>query len=133
MTMTLRGAESPDRLAPQATEAEQSVLGSILVDRDAILRVADFLRPVDFYRQQHADIYEGFFPARRMPGERFEINEVESALIGMRTGERVGIGDAIEVRVESVEPARGRVDLVAAGDDRDDRPRRRTGRGRGRR
>jgi replicative DNA helicase len=56
--MTLRGAESPDRLAPQATEAEQSVLGSILVDRDAILRVADFLRPVDFYRQQHADIYE---------------------------------------------------------------------------
>ncbi len=58
MTMTLRGAESPDRLAPQATEAEQSVLGSILVDRDAILRVADFLRPVDFYRQQHADIYE---------------------------------------------------------------------------
>jgi replicative DNA helicase len=56
--MTLRGAESPDRLAPQATEAEQSVVGSILVDRDAILRVADFLRPVDFYRQQHADIYE---------------------------------------------------------------------------
>ena len=37
----------------------------------------------------------------------------------MRTGKQVGIGDAIEVRVESVEPARGRVDLVAAGDARD--------------
>jgi replicative DNA helicase len=49
---------SIDKLAPQAVEAEQSVLGSILIDADAVLRVADFLRPVDFYRQQHADIYE---------------------------------------------------------------------------
>lgn len=56
--MTLQRADSTDRLAPQATEAEQSVLGSILVDRDAILRVADFLRPQDFYRQQHGDIFE---------------------------------------------------------------------------
>ncbi|MEO8511560.1 MAG: replicative DNA helicase [Chloroflexota bacterium] len=58
MVTMARAPESPDRLAPQATEAEQSVLGSILVDRDAILRVADFLRPQDFYRQQHGDIFE---------------------------------------------------------------------------
>jgi replicative DNA helicase len=49
---------SVHKLAPQAIEAEQSVLGSILIDRDAILRVAEFLRPPDFYRQQHADIFE---------------------------------------------------------------------------
>src|ERR671918_2425643 len=49
---------SLDKLAPQAVEAEQSVLGSILIDRDAVLKVADFLRPADFYRQQHSDIYE---------------------------------------------------------------------------
>ncbi|HEX6474102.1 MAG TPA: DnaB-like helicase N-terminal domain-containing protein, partial [Candidatus Limnocylindria bacterium] len=49
---------SIDKLAPQAVEAEQSVLGSILIDPDAVLKVADFLRPADFYRQQHADIYE---------------------------------------------------------------------------
>ena len=74
------------------------------------------------FRGEHADIYEGFFPARRMPGERFEINEVESALIGMRTGKRVGIGDSIEVRSSRSRPARGRVDLVAAaGDERDRR------------
>jgi ribonuclease R len=66
------------------------------------------------FHGQHSDVYEGFFPARRMPGERFEINDVESALIGMRTGRRVGIGDAIEIKVESVEPPRGRVDLNAA-------------------
>ncbi len=66
------------------------------------------------FRGEHADVYEGFFPARRMPGERFEINDVESALVGMRTGRRVGIGDSIEVKVESVEAPRGRVDLIAA-------------------
>jgi hypothetical protein len=49
-----------------------------------------------------------------MPGERFEINDVESALIGMRSGRRVGIGDSIEIKVESVEAPRGRVDLIAA-------------------
>jgi replicative DNA helicase len=49
---------SIDKLAPQAVEAEQSVLGSILIDPEAILKVAEFLHPPDFYRQQHSDIYE---------------------------------------------------------------------------
>jgi replicative DNA helicase len=49
---------SIDKLAPQAVEAEQSVLGSILIDDDAVLKVADFLKPADFYRAQHGDIYE---------------------------------------------------------------------------
>jgi replicative DNA helicase len=49
---------SIDKLAPQAVDAEQSVLGSILIDADAILKVADFLHPVDFYRAQHSDIFE---------------------------------------------------------------------------
>ena len=40
-----------DRLPPQSLEAEQSVLGSILIDPEAILKVADFLHPPDFYRQ----------------------------------------------------------------------------------
>ena len=49
---------SIDRVAPQSVEAEQSVLGSILIDPEAILKVADFLHGADFYRAQHADIYE---------------------------------------------------------------------------
>ena len=34
------------------------MLGSILIDPEAILKVADFLHGTDFYRAQHADIYE---------------------------------------------------------------------------
>ncbi len=57
--MTLTTARTGiDKLAPQAVEAEQSVLGSILIDADAILKVGDFLKQADFYRAQHADIYE---------------------------------------------------------------------------
>jgi replicative DNA helicase len=47
-----------ERLPPQNIEAEQSVLGSILIDRDAIVRVAGFLRPEDFYREVHRTIFQ---------------------------------------------------------------------------
>lgn len=49
---------SIERLPPQNVEAEQSVLGSLLIDRDAIIRIAPFLRPEDFYRVNHAQIYQ---------------------------------------------------------------------------
>ena len=42
-------AAAVERLPPHNVEAEQSVLGSLLIDRDAIIRVASFLRPEDFY------------------------------------------------------------------------------------
>jgi ribonuclease R len=66
------------------------------------------------FKGERSDVYEGFFPARRMRGDRYEINDVESALIGVRTGRRVGYGDRIEVKVDSVEAPRGRVDLLGA-------------------
>jgi len=46
-----------DRLPPQSLEAEQSVLGALLIDRDAIIEVADFLRPEDFYRPANGSVY----------------------------------------------------------------------------
>jgi replicative DNA helicase len=46
-----------DRLPPQSLEAEQSVLGAILIDRDVVVEVAEFLRPEDFYRQANGTIY----------------------------------------------------------------------------
>ncbi|PIV10515.1 MAG: replicative DNA helicase [Candidatus Portnoybacteria bacterium CG03_land_8_20_14_0_80_41_10] len=46
------------RLPPQNIEAEQSVLGSLMLDKEAVIRVADILKPEDFYRGIHADIYQ---------------------------------------------------------------------------
>jgi replicative DNA helicase len=48
----------PDRIPPQNLEAEQAVLGSLLIDKDAIIKVADIIGPGDFYRDINATIYE---------------------------------------------------------------------------
>ncbi|MCL5795232.1 MAG: replicative DNA helicase, partial [Patescibacteria group bacterium] len=45
------------KLPPQNLEAEQSVLGSVLLDKDAIIRIGDTLAPEDFYDDRHAQIY----------------------------------------------------------------------------
>lgn len=47
-----------EKLLPQNIEAECGVLGSILIDPEAIVGVADFLRPHDFYRDAHRVIYD---------------------------------------------------------------------------
>ena len=47
-----------EKLLPQNIEAESGVLGSIIIDPEAIVQVADFLMPEDFYRDGHRTIYE---------------------------------------------------------------------------
>jgi replicative DNA helicase len=46
------------RVPPQNIEAEQSVLGSLMLDKDAIIKIADLLKVGDFYKDDHNDIYE---------------------------------------------------------------------------
>lgn len=48
----------PANIPPQNTEAEASILGSVLIDSDAIVKIADIIRPEDFYDERHARIYE---------------------------------------------------------------------------
>lgn len=46
------------KLPPQNTEAEQSVLGALMLDKNAIINVADILNAEDFYKPAHGKIYE---------------------------------------------------------------------------
>lgn len=45
-------------MPPQNVEAEISALGSLMLDKDAVYQVVDALRPQDFYRPAHRQIYE---------------------------------------------------------------------------
>lgn len=45
------------KVPPHDNTAEQSVLGAILIDKDAMVDVAEFLRPAHFYKDAHALIY----------------------------------------------------------------------------
>ncbi len=47
-----------ERIPPHNLEAEQSLLGALLIDKEAMLKIADVLRPEDFYRDAHRLIYE---------------------------------------------------------------------------
>ena len=47
-----------EKIPPQSLEAEMSLLGSILIDKDAMLKVADLVRIEDFYKDSHAKIFE---------------------------------------------------------------------------
>jgi len=47
-----------DRLPPQNVEAEQSALGSLMIDKNAIIKVADLIKPEDFYKESHRRIFE---------------------------------------------------------------------------
>ncbi len=46
------------KVPPHSLEAEQSVLGALLIDRDAVVAVVEFLRPEHFYEDKHQKIYE---------------------------------------------------------------------------
>jgi len=50
-------AAATDRLPPQAVEAEEEILGGILLDPNAIERVKDILQPEAFYFNSHRNIY----------------------------------------------------------------------------
>lgn len=55
----LHGIDNPfERIPPQSLEAEQSTLGAVLADPDALLKIVEIVKPKDFYRNAHGLIYE---------------------------------------------------------------------------
>jgi ribonuclease R len=60
------------------------------------------------------DVFEGFLPARRLPGEYFEINTLATALEGRQTRRTYRLGDPIAVRVQSIARNEGKVELALA-------------------
>jgi len=80
-----------EKLLPQNVEAEAGVLGSLLIDPEAIVQIADFLKADDFYSEAHrtiyqaaVDLYESHEPADLVTlcdelGRRGKLDEVGGA------------------------------------------------------
>ena len=60
-------------------------------------------------------VFEGYVPARKLPGDYFELNPLATALVGRRSGFSYRLGDGIRVRVERIEKPSGRVSLELGG------------------
>lgn len=57
MNNTSQNFELPDKLPPQSIEAEKSLLGGLMLDKNAVYRIVDFVQPRDFYNKNHQEIY----------------------------------------------------------------------------
>ncbi len=49
------------KVPPHSIEAEQSVIGSLLIDKEAVFKVIEEIRPEDFYREEHRVIMNAIF------------------------------------------------------------------------
>jgi replicative DNA helicase len=79
----------PERLPPQNVEAEQSVLGCLLLDKDASMKVADILKVGDFYRKEHNIIYQAILDLYQK-GEPIDLLSATNRLEEINKLEEIG-------------------------------------------
>lgn len=82
--------ETPEgRVPPANLEAEQSVLGAILLQGEALDRIVDILRPEDFYREAHGRIFQAMMDLYRRR-EPVDLTSVTARLYDQQLLEEVG-------------------------------------------
>ena len=95
-------------MPPHNLEAEASVLGSLMLDRNAIVRVADFLRPADFYLDHHAQVYRAALNLYDR-AEPIDLLTLAAELEKMLVLERIG-GQAFLAELQSGVPTAANVE-----------------------
>jgi len=120
-------ASARERTSAQIERSADDVCAAYLLERelgerglDAVFEgeVSGVIRSAAFvsFRGELGDVYEGMLPARRLPGDRYELDRAEVALVGRGSGGRVNLGDPISVRVAGVDSPRGRAELEPVGE-----------------
>jgi ribonuclease R len=125
-------ASARERESAQVERTADDVCAAYLLERelgerglDAVFEgeISGVIRSAAFvsFRGELGDVYEGMLPARRMPGDRYELDRAEVALVGRGSGGRFNLGDPISVRVTGVDAPRGRAELNLVGEPEDSR------------
>jgi len=100
-----------ERVPPQNLEAEQGVLGSMLLDRDAIARAIEGLRADDFYRDAHRVIFQAMVELFER-GEPVDLITVTNRLAANGKLEDVG-GPTYVASLPNLVPTAANVDFYA--------------------
>jgi len=79
------------RLPPHNVEAEASVIGALLIDEDAALKVLEIVQPADFYMPEHVEIMKAIYDLA-MSNRPIDIVSVTDAL--RSTGKLDAVGGA---------------------------------------
>jgi replicative DNA helicase len=91
-------------IPPQNTEAEISVLGAVLLDKDAIIKIADIITADDFYKNAHGKIYEAMLNLYEHR-EPIDVITLTNKLDEMHELDRIGGGSYIASLASSVPSA----------------------------
>lgn len=92
-----------ERIPPHSDDAEKSVLGSILLDKDALYEVLEILKPEDFYNEMHMEIYSAVIELYRK-SQPVDILTVSEELKKRKSLEMVG-GRAYIALLSTVVPS----------------------------
>jgi replicative DNA helicase len=99
------------KLPPQNLEAEQSVLGALMLDKNAIINVGDILIPEDFYKPAHVKIYDTILKLYEKR-EPIDILSVTSKLKNENLLQEIGGNSYLTQLIESV-PTSAHVEYYA--------------------
>lgn len=95
------------RIPPHNYEAEESVLGSLLIDKDAMMKIADMLDARDFYKDTYARVYQCMVDLYQK-GDPLDILSVTNRLKERQELEAAG-GEAAIAHLATVVPTAGNV------------------------
>ncbi len=90
-----------NRVQPNDIIAEQAVLGSMLVDKDAVISAVELLKPDDFYREDNKEIYAAMFELYSL-GKHIDMITLKDQLTLRGTIEKVGGTEYIATLIDNV-------------------------------
>jgi replicative DNA helicase len=94
------------KVPPHNLEAEQAILGGILINNDAMNQIMDILSPDDFYREAHMSVFEGMAELYNL-GEPIDMITLSQFLAKKKLLEKAGGTDYLVSLVESVSISAG--------------------------
>ncbi len=104
-------ASALERVPPQNLEAEESVLGSMLIEKEAVMTAIEILTPEDFYKEVHRVIFKRMMDMAAIP-EAIDVVTLADRL--RATGELEKIGGMAELaRLANFVPTAANIDYYA--------------------
>ncbi len=101
-----RAAPAAVKVPPHNMEAEQAILGGILINNDAMNQVMDILSPEDFYRDAHLHLFEGMIDLYNN-NEPIDLITLSQHLKGKNLMEKAGGTDYLASLVDAVSTSAG--------------------------
>lgn len=89
------------KIQPNDITAEQAVLGSMLVDKDAVIAAIETLKPEDFYREDNKEIYSAMYELYNN-GKHIDMITVKDELVLRGSLEKIGNLEYLSTLIDSV-------------------------------